>query len=156
MSGNFDLFDLPEQGSARSVGSKFGNIAGVSTDVVWPESKLIKDEIEPGRLQTFKFRADKHRWWHPRSTRLSVKYEFKFGEVEGTAKDPNEDDGAGTHWMGVAIEPGHPDLLFDSFGRRPNGTWQPWLQHFEITEEDEAMQCRQNHRICTFRAPACR
>ena len=74
MSGNFDLFDLPEQGSARSVGSKFGNVAGVSTDVVWPESKLIKDEIEPGRLQTFKFRADKHRWWHPRSTRLSVKY----------------------------------------------------------------------------------
>ena len=69
-------------------GSKLGNIAGVSTDVVWPESKLIKDEIEPGRLQTFKFRADKHRWWHPRSTRLSVKYEFKFGEVESTAKDP--------------------------------------------------------------------
>ena len=88
MSGNFDLFDLPEQGSARSVGSKFGNVAGVSTDVVWPESKLIKDEIEPGRLQTFKFRADKHRWWHPRSTRLSVKYEFKFGEVESTAKEP--------------------------------------------------------------------
>ena len=52
MSGNFDLFDLPEQGSARSVGSKFGNIAGVSTDVVWPESKLIKDEIEPAKATT--------------------------------------------------------------------------------------------------------
>jgi hypothetical protein len=47
MSGNFDLFDLPEQGSARSVGSKFGNIAGVSTDVVWPESKLISVGLYP-------------------------------------------------------------------------------------------------------------
>ena len=43
MSGNFDLFDLPEQGSARSVGSKFGNVAGVSTDVVWPESNGLAE-----------------------------------------------------------------------------------------------------------------
>ena len=57
----------------------------------------------------------------------------------------NEDDGAGTHWMGVAIEPGHPDLLFDSFGRRPNGIWQPWLQHFEITDQDAEQEDHETH-----------
>ena len=48
----------------------------------------------------------------------------------------NEDDGAGMHWMGVALEPGFKPLLFDSFGRTPSAHWQPWLRHMEPTDPD--------------------
>jgi len=81
-------FSAPQIGSVESIGQRFaGGVAGVGHDVVFPESKLVKDQFLPGRPLTWKFRADKHRWISLRDSRLMVKYEFKFGEVPITAAD---------------------------------------------------------------------
>jgi len=42
----------------------------------------------------------------------------------------------GEHWFGVACEPGHPPLLFDSFGRHPGRKFMPKLAHMEGTDPD--------------------
>ena len=42
----------------------------------------------------------------------------------------------GKHWLGVALKPGYPSLLFDSYGRVPSRTWMPELQHMETTDPD--------------------
>jgi len=46
------------------------------------------------------------------------------------------DTAPGEHWMAVAVQPGKPLLLFDSFGRKPSATWQPHLRGVAITDPD--------------------
>ena len=48
--------------------------------------------------------------------------------------DPS--DQPGTHWVGIAREPGQTDVVFDSFARRPSPTFLPHLQHMVRTEDD--------------------
>ena len=45
-------------------------------------------------------------------------------------------DQPGTHWVGIAREPGQTDVVFDSFARRPSPTFLPHLQHMVRTEDD--------------------
>ena len=97
-----DLFDAPEIGSARAIGTKHGNVAGTSVDVLYPESKLVKEQFKAGRVLNFKWKADKHRWWHPRNTRLTVDYEIMFGEVKETAESATSG----------ALERGTDDAIF--------------------------------------------
>jgi len=42
----------------------------------------------------------------------------------------------GEHWLGIGRQPGEPDLLFDSFARKPSATWMPHLRGMELTEDD--------------------
>ena len=42
----------------------------------------------------------------------------------------------GTHWLGIARDPDHRDLLFDSFARPPTATWLPHLRGMALTEQD--------------------
>ena len=82
-----DLFDAAEIGSARAIGTKHGNVAGSSVDVIYPSARLIDNDFLPGRTLSWEWKADKHRWFHPRNTRLAVTYEMQFGEVPGTVSD---------------------------------------------------------------------
>ena len=43
----------------------------------------------------------------------------------------------GTHWVAIARVPGYPDLLFDSFARKPSHVFLPHLMgRVESTEDD--------------------
>ena len=46
------------------------------------------------------------------------------------------DTAPGEHWMAVAVQPGKPLLLFDSFGRKPTASWQPHMRGVAITDPD--------------------
>lgn len=83
---SFDLFDAPliDDPNGRNVGSKFGNVAGVSTDVIYPEAKLSEDSWLPGRTLVMKWKADRHRHWLPKSSRAFLELDLYFGEVPAT------------------------------------------------------------------------
>ena len=80
-----DVFGAPKIGSPRAIGSRYGNTSGTSTDIIYPVSKLVNGQFQSGRTLEFNWKSDKHRFWLPRSTRLVVHYEAKFGEVDSTA-----------------------------------------------------------------------
>jgi hypothetical protein len=79
-----DVFGAPKVGSAAAIGSRYGNISGTSTDIIYPVSKLVNGQFQEGRTVEFNWKSDKHRHWHPRSTRLVHEFQFKFGEVDET------------------------------------------------------------------------
>ena len=79
-----DVFGAPKVGSAAAIGSRYGNISGTSTDIIYPVSKLVNGQFQEGRTVEFNWKSDKHRHWHPRSTRLVHELQFKFGEVDET------------------------------------------------------------------------
>ena len=81
------VFSAPKVGSAEAIGSRYGDISGTSTDIIYPVSKLVNDQFQEGRTIEFNWKSDKHRHWHPRSTRLVHEFEFKFGEVDETCAD---------------------------------------------------------------------
>ena len=74
-----DVFGAPKVGSAAAIGSRYGNISGTSTDIIYPVSKLVNGQFQEGRTVEFNWKSDKHRHWHPRSTRLVHEFQFKFG-----------------------------------------------------------------------------
>ena len=82
-----DPFNFPQIGDARAVGSKFGSTSGTSTDIIYPVSKLVDDGFQPGRTIEFNFKSDQHRFVSLRNSRLSVEYEFQFGETNETCSD---------------------------------------------------------------------
>jgi len=82
-----DVFSAPKIGSPRAIGSRYGNTSGTSTDIIYPVSKLVGGQFQSGRTLEFNWKSDKHRFWLPRSTRLVVHYEAKFGEVDSTCND---------------------------------------------------------------------
>jgi hypothetical protein len=64
-------------------------------------------------------------------------------------------DHPGEHWVGIAREPGYPDLLFDSFARKPSSVFMPHLiGKVESTEDDvdqfprDSSHCGQ--LVCAF------
>ena len=81
------VFSAPKVGSSEAIGSRYGDISGTSTDIIYPVSKLVNDQFQEGRTIEFNWKSDKHRHWHPRSTRLVHEFEFKFGEVDETCTD---------------------------------------------------------------------
>ena len=93
-----DVFGAPKVGSASAIGSRYGNISGTSTDIIYPVSKLVNGQFQEGRTVEFNWKSDKHRHWHPRSTRLVHEFQFKFGEVDETcaAVTTGPDTSAGT------------------------------------------------------------
>ena len=42
----------------------------------------------------------------------------------------------GVHWLALARQPGHNDLLFDSFARPPTADWLPHLRGMDLTDDD--------------------
>ena len=42
----------------------------------------------------------------------------------------------GEHWVAIAREPRHTDIVFDSFARTPSATWMPHLRGMRSTESD--------------------
>ena len=85
-----DVFGAPKIGSPRAIGSRYGNTSGTSVDIIYPVSKLVNGQFQSGRTLEFNWKSDKHRFWLPRSTRLVVHYEAKFGEVDSTASTVTE------------------------------------------------------------------
>ena len=81
------VFSAPKVGSSEAIGSRYGDISGTSTDIIYPVSKLCNDQFQEGRTIEWNWKSDKHRHWHPRSTRLVHEFEFKFGEVDETCTD---------------------------------------------------------------------
>ena len=58
----------------------------------------------------------------------------------------NTTDGPpGEHWMAVAVQPGKPPLLFDSFGRKPSASWQPHMRGVAITDPDHNQSIAANN-----------
>ena len=53
---------------------------------------------------------------------------------------------SGSHWLAVALEPGHPPLLFDSYGRTPSRSWMSELQHMDTSDPD--VNQRDDTTIC--------
>ena len=43
----------------------------------------VHPQFQSGRTLEFNWKSDKHRFWLPRSTRLVVHYEAKFGDSSG-------------------------------------------------------------------------
>eukprot|EP01049_Picozoa_sp_SAG25_P018968 SAG25_NODE_5727_length_626_cov_0.963947_1_plen_201_part_01 len=82
-----DVFSAPEVGSAEAIQGR-GSTAGTSTDIIYPVSKLVKGQFQPGRTIEYNFKSSPDRWWHPKSTRLVVHYKAVFGEVDSTCADP--------------------------------------------------------------------
>ena len=82
-----DVFSAPEVGTPEAIQGR-GSTAGTSTDIIYPVSKLVKGQLQPGRTIEFNFKSSPDRWWHPRSTRLVVHYKAVFGEVDATCADP--------------------------------------------------------------------
>ena len=78
-----DVFSAPEVGSAEAIQGR-GSTAGTSTDIIYPVSKLVKGQFQPGRTLEFNWKSSPDRWWHPKSTRLVVHYKAVFGEVDST------------------------------------------------------------------------
>ena len=78
-----DVFSAPEVGSAEAIQGR-GSTAGTSTDIIYPVSKLLKGQFQPGRTLEFNWKSSPDRWWHPKSTRLVVHYKARFGEVDST------------------------------------------------------------------------
>jgi hypothetical protein len=81
-----DVFSAPEIGSAEAIQGR-GSTAGTSTDIIYPVSKLVKGQFQPGRTLEFNWKSSPERWWHPKSTRLVVHYKACFGEVDSTCRD---------------------------------------------------------------------
>ena len=56
----------------------------------------------------------------------------------------------GQHWCAVCREPGRPDLVFDSFGRRPSPTFLPRLQYAATTDPDrnQSMESTRCGQLC--------
>ena len=79
-TATMSVFSAPKVGSSAAIGSRYGDISGTSTDILYPVSKLVNDQFQEGRTIEFNWKSDKHRHWHPRSTRLVHEFEFKFGE----------------------------------------------------------------------------
>lgn len=75
-----DVFSAPEVGSAEAIQGR-GSTAGTSTDIIYPVSKLVKGQFQPGRTLELNWKSSPERWWHPKSTRLVVHYKACFGEV---------------------------------------------------------------------------
>ena len=40
-----DVFGAPKVGSAAAIGSRYGNISGTSTDIIYPVSKLVNGQF---------------------------------------------------------------------------------------------------------------
>jgi len=68
-----DVFSAPEIGTPEAIQGR-GSTAGTSTDIIYPVSKLVKGQFQPGRTLEFNYKSSPDRWWHPRSTRLVVHY----------------------------------------------------------------------------------
>ena len=81
-----DVFSAPTIGSAEAIQGR-GSTAGTSTDIIYPVSKLVKGQFQPGRTLEFNWKSSPERWWHPKSTRLVVYYKACFGEVDSTCRD---------------------------------------------------------------------
>ena len=61
----------------------------------------------------------------------------------------------GEHWVGIARQPGYPDLLFDSFARKPSAVFMPHLVgKIENTELDVDQHPRDSTHcgqlVCAF------
>ena len=82
-----DVFSAPEIGTPEAIQGR-GSTAGTSTDIIYPVSKLVKGQFQPGRTLEFNYKSSPDRWWHPRSTRLVVHYKAVFCEVDSTAANP--------------------------------------------------------------------
>lgn len=42
------VFSAPTVGSAEAIGSRYGDISGTSTDIIYPVSKLVGDQYHAG------------------------------------------------------------------------------------------------------------
>ena len=82
-----DPFSAPEIGDPRAIGSKNGPLSATSTDVIYPVSKLVDGEFQPGRTLEFNFKSDAHRHVNLRNSRLFMQWEIAYGEVNETASE---------------------------------------------------------------------
>eukprot|EP01043_Picozoa_sp_COSAG02_P044449 COSAG02_NODE_3972_length_5970_cov_4.166582_3_plen_151_part_00 len=80
-----DVFSAPTIGSAEAIQGR-DSTAGTSVDIIYPVSKLVKGQFQPGRTLEFNWKSSPERWWHPKSTRLVVHYKACFGEVDSTCR----------------------------------------------------------------------
>ena len=83
-----DPFAYKEIGDPTVAGSKWGQISGTSTDVIYPVSQLIDDNFKEGSTVSFNWRSDRFRHWSARNTRLMIEYEAMYGECNETCADP--------------------------------------------------------------------
>ena len=81
----------PAANDPRAIGLKNGGLSDISTDIIYPASRLIKGDFQSGSQLEFRWRSDSARQFVPRESRLFVEYQIKLGETaltgSGTAKN---------------------------------------------------------------------
>ena len=85
-----DPFAFKTVGDPTVASSKFGSTSGSSIDIIRPVAQQVDDAFQPGRVQTFEWKSDPNRYYHPRHTRLALEMEFVFGETDTTKVDPTQ------------------------------------------------------------------
>ena len=74
-------WSAPLADSPQAVGLKNGGLSEITSDIIYPASRLQDGDFQSGRSIEFRFRSDSSRHWLPRESRMLVEYEFAFGET---------------------------------------------------------------------------
>jgi hypothetical protein len=79
----------PLANSPQAVGLKNGGLSEITSDILYPASRLQDGDFQSGRTLEWRWRADSSRHFLPRESRMFIEYEFAFGEtVDGRRVPP--------------------------------------------------------------------
>ena len=71
----------PLANSPQAVGLKNGGLSEITSDILYPASRLQDGDFQSGRTLEWRWRADSSRHFLPRESRMFIEYEFAFGET---------------------------------------------------------------------------
>eukprot|EP01047_Picozoa_sp_COSAG01_P007610 COSAG01_NODE_291_length_19378_cov_38.136418_8_plen_220_part_00 len=82
-----------------AVGLKNGGLREITTDIIYPVSRMERGSFQSGVQQEFRWRSDSSRYWLPRESRLFAEIKFKFGEtaLTGSGEGHNKFMAIGKH-----------------------------------------------------------
>ena len=71
----------PLANSPQAVGLKNGGLSEITSDILYPASRLQDGDFQSGRTLEWRWRSDSSRHFLPRESRMFIEYEFAFGET---------------------------------------------------------------------------
>eukprot|EP01047_Picozoa_sp_COSAG01_P041922 COSAG01_NODE_3630_length_5848_cov_14.340929_2_plen_789_part_00 len=74
----------------RAIGLKNGGLSDMSSDILYPASRMVDGDFKAGSTLEFRYRSDSSRHWLPRESRLFVEYKIKLGETAATGSGTNK------------------------------------------------------------------
>ena len=72
----------PLANSPQAVGLKNGGLSEITSDILYPASRLQDGDFQSGRTLEWRWRSDSSRHFLPRESRMFIEllYEFVFGD----------------------------------------------------------------------------